>query len=412
MEEQTSVTQDATPSGILGAAMQEGAIVGASTEQQEVSTEAPTEVAELTEEANNTVEGEIPEAEAATEDEAISTEATEDNSSDSNIVNLNIDDNTELTNENEEVSTQTTGNHYGEMLDGEFENEEDLSNHLFAQDERIEELEGRTPEFANDYVKQLNDHVLAGGSAADFVKVQGVNVEDMNTVETLVTELMWNNKGLSKDKALSYLEDKFPNSLDDDGNLDPENASLIIDANKAAKVIKEIQAEDKLVPQTGMSEEEWNSKSESQKEERTTQAQEADNARMEEWMQPVEDELGSLKANGLVLSIGEGEGLKYPVKMDDSYADELIGKVDQALMRSGTSIKDSPKAAKELVELFYIQDNLPKILKAAVLEGSNSVNKEWLKKVNNPSVISRGDEVPTSANTAKSPEEQFRNFGR
>ncbi len=398
---------------IFDAAKESGTLIEESAEQQEESTEATTDAVESTEEANNSVEGEISEAEAETEEETNSEEVNEEDSTDSDIVDLNGNNEVEETSNVEDESSQTGLNHFSEMLGGQFRDEADLNQHLIEQQSRIEELEKKSPEFANDYVAKMNEHVANGGSAADFARVQGVNVDEMNPVEILTTELIWNNPGLTKNEAVAYLEDKFPNSLDDEGNLDPNHPTLKVDANKSASVIKGLQAEDTLVAQTGISEEEWNSKTESQKEEARIQAQEADETRMEEWMQPVEDEIENLKSNGLILPLTNDKGFKYPVKMDEAYENELIAKVDKTLMNMGTSFKDNPKAARELIEMHYKMDNFDKLMRASSEKGANSVNKEWFKKVHNPSVVNRGDEAPASVNTPLSTEEQMnRIFGQ
>jgi hypothetical protein len=120
---------------------------------------------------------------------------------------------------------------------------------------------------------------------------------------------------------------------------------------------------------------------------------------MEAWMQPVEDELDYLKDNGLIIPLTDDKGFRFPFTMDEAYENDLIGRVDQTLMSMGTSIKDNPKAARELMQLHFRNDNFDKIVKAAAEKGANSVNEEWFKKVHNPSVVNRGDEAPASADT-------------
>ncbi len=384
---------------IFDAARESGTLIEESAEQQEESTEATNDTVELTEEANNSTEGEIPETEAATEEETNSEEANEDESTDSDIVNLNDDNTTEETNEGEEESSQTIENHYGEMLDGQFEGEEDLNNHLLELESKITELEERPPEFANDAVAKLNEYVLNGGTVEQFARVQSVNIDDMNAVDILATEIMWSTPGLSKNDAIAYLEEKFPNSLDDDGNLNPNHPTLKVDANKAAQIIKGVQADDTPVKSEGYSKDEWSEMTaKEQQEAQDLKAQETEE-RMEAWMQPVEDELDYLKDNGLIIPLTDDKGFRFPFTMDEAYENDLIGRVDQTLMSMGTSIKDNPKAARELMQLHFRNDNFDKIVKAAAEKGANSVNEEWFKKVHNPSVVNRGDEAPASADT-------------
>ena len=384
---------------IFDAARESGTLIEESAEQQEESTEATNDTVELTEEANNSTEGEIPETEAATEEETNSEEANEDESTDSDIVNLNDDNTTEETNEGEEESSQTIENHYSEMLGGQFEGEEDLNNHLLELESKITELEERPPEFANDAVAKLNEYVLNGGTVEQFARVQSVNIDDMNAVDILATEIMWSTPGLSKNDAIAYLEEKFPNSLDDDGNLNPNHPTLKVDANKAAQIIKGVQADDTPVKSEGYSKDEWSEMTaKEQQEAQDLKAQETEE-RMEAWMQPVEDELDYLKDNGLIIPLTDDKGFRFPFTMDEAYENDLIGRVDQTLMSMGTSIKDNPKAARELMQLHFRNDNFDKIVKAAAEKGANSVNEEWFKKVHNPSVVNRGVEAPASADT-------------
>ena len=285
------------------------------------------------------------------------------------------------------------------MLDGQFEGEEDLNNHLLELESKITELEERPPEFANDAVAKLNEYVLNGGTVEQFARVQSVNIDDMNAVDILATEIMWSTPGLSKNDAIAYLEEKFPNSLDDDGNLNPNHPTLKVDANKAAQIIKGVQADDTPVKSEGYSKDEWSEMTaKEQQEAQDLKAQETEE-RMEAWMQPVEDELDYLKDNGLIIPLTDDKGFRFPFTMDEAYENDLIGRVDQTLMSMGTSIKDNPKAARELMQLHFRNDNFDKIVKAAAEKGANSVNEERFKKVHNPSVVNRGDEAPASADT-------------
>jgi hypothetical protein len=410
MEEQLSVNEDAASMSIFDAAQESGTLVEESqiSEQQDESTEESTGV-EASEESTEQTEGETPEAGETTEDESTE-ESTEEESSDSDIVDLNNDDTQASTEEESSESTEPTGTNFGEILGGQFEDEEDLTNHLIEQDQRIEELEKaqKTPEFANDYVKRMNEHVLAGGSAQQFAKVQGIDVDNMGTVDLLATELMWNNPELSRKDAEAYLERKFPDSLDEDGNLDPNDVTLKVDATKAAKAIKEIQAEDTLIPQGGMTEEEWNEKQEAKLQEDHKAYEEETAKRMEAWMQPVEDEMANLEKNGVVIPLTDDKGFKFAFDGDEAYKNQLIERVDRTLMDMGTSYKENPKAAKQLMEMFFKNDRFNEIVKAASIKGANSANEEWFKKVHNPSVLQKGDQPTGSGNAVPTGEEALK----
>lgn len=410
MEE--SVNDDASPMSIHDAINESHPdMETGSTEQLEDTTEATDKTTEATDESTKTEKEEISNTEDSTEETESTEEATEETSTDSDIVDLTGNNESETTEENDsEAKAETNGINFGEILGGQFEDAEDLETHLVELQEKIEELEEaqKTPEFANEYVEKLNAHVLAGGSAEKFTRVQGVNVDNMNAVEILTIGLMWDNPDFSEKDAKALLESKFENALDEDGNLDASSPILREAANKAAKAIKDIQAEDKLVPQAGVSEEEWNQKTEAQKAEAIESQEAADTERMEAWMQPVEDELNNLKENGIVIPMTDKKGFKFPFKMDAKYEEGLMERVDQALYNAGTSIKDNPKAAKELMTTLFKMDNFDAIVKASSLRGANSVNEEWFKKVQNPSAISKGDEKTSSTSTPSAEEQMNR----
>jgi hypothetical protein len=403
MEEQT------TPFSIVEAAAESNPELNeTSTEQQEESSETQEATTDTSnDETTEVITDETSVTDESTEEEEESTEDNDGTSTDSDIVDLSVDNNQESTEEVDNETEESTSTNFGEILNGEFDDEEELSNYLIEQNQKIEELESNqgTTGFANEYVEKLNAHVLAGGSAEQFTRVQGVNVDNMSAVDILTTGIMWDNPDFSKEDATTLLKSKFRDSVDDDDNLDASNPVLREAANKAAKNIRDIQAEDTIVPQNGVTEEEWSEQhTASQNEERETREIET-TERMEDWMQPGEDALNNLMKNGLVVPLTEEKGFRYAFEGDEKYQNELLGRVDKTLMSMGTSVKENPGAAKGIMEMLYKTDNFDDIMKKASINGANSANKEWFKKAHNPSAIGKGDNSTSESNALPTAEE-------
>jgi hypothetical protein len=306
-----------------------------------------------------------------------------------------------------ETETQENSLNFSEILNGEFSDENDLASYIDELHSRLDEAESKEPKFANDYVKRMNDHVLAGNKASDFARVQGLDLENMSPVEKLTTHLKMNNPNLTDQQAKEYILNKY--DLDDEDN-GSDNTRAIIDSNAAHSEIKKIQADDTPAAKPGMSEDEWNEKLDQFNSERNEALMKEDEARMGEWEKPIENSVENLKKNGIVVDLGNGKGYRYAFDGDQKYVENLVTQVEEALFMSGTSVKESPDLAKQMIEIQYKADNFDKIVKAAMVKGSNSTNEKWFKEVHNPSPISRGDTAQQESTELPSAEEAMNNI--
>jgi hypothetical protein len=386
--------EDHAPTTMREAIEASGGSVGTeeSTEQQaEVQTQETTEetaTEDQTQETTSETQVESSEEETQTEE---TTEEQTTATDEAEFIDLNSEE--EQTQETtEETETQGQPIDFGEILNGEFKNEEDIGGYIEGLHSKIDELEKVTePEFANDAMKKANEYVQNGGTAADFFKVQGVDVATMNPVDTLVTHLKWNNPNLSDSQARDHILEKY--SLED-GDTGSENTQATIDANQAGEEIKKIQADDAPGKGTGLSEEEWNTRQTASQEAENETLLQQDEARMGEWEKPIEDSITNLKEKGIVVDLGNNKGMKYAFNADQKYVDNLVAQAEEALFMSGTSVSESPKLAQQMIEMQYKADHFDKIVKAAVIKGSNTTNKEWFEETNNPSPVARGDKAP------------------
>ena len=403
------------PMSMEDAIVASGGSVGPESSEQQATEETQTTEETASETQTQETSSETQE-EGATEETTTeeTTEETEAATTDEEIIDLETSETTEETTEEttSETSTETSPVKFGEILNGEFDSEEDLAGYLGQVHSEIdslkkenEELKGANePEFANEAIKKANEYVKNGGKAADFFRVQGVDVENMSPADKLVTHLKMNNPDLSDQKAREYIQEKY--NLQD-GENGSENTQMIIDAKQASDEIKKLQADDTPGKGSGLSEEEWNKKLEE-----TTKAEEEallkeDEARMDAWEKPIEDSIKNLQEKGIVVNLGNGKGYKYKVDADDKYFQNLTNQVEEALFMSGTSIQENPELARQMVEMQFKADNFDKILKAAMVKGANSANEAWFKEVHNPSAVQRGDKPSTQGEELPTAEEAF-----
>lgn len=284
-----------------------------------------------------------------------------------------------------------------EILDGEFEDEDDLKGYIETLESKIDEFEkngSKPPEFANDFVKKLNDHVANGGKAETFIRVQGVNVDEMNSVERLTTEIMWNNPDFSKEDAIKYLKRKFPDSLNEDEELDPNDPVLRADGNKAAQFIKEKQAED-ITPSNsvdGKSKEDWEKEYKAAQEEEDLRFEKEEEQRMSEWIPSVDKAVENVQKEGILIPIGNsGKAFRFKFESDDKYIGELKDRVEDSLKSIGLTTKENPKMAEQLLQSSIILDKIGDIVKSYGDKVENFKEEEWFVKMNNPSALKRGD---------------------
>jgi len=302
----------------------------------------------------------------------------------------------------EKSETNQNSLNFGEILNGDFESEEDLSGYIDKQNSLIEELEkAQEPKFANEAVQKLNDYVNNGGTVADFMRVQGAKVDEMSPVEKLSTALVMEYK-ITEAQAREHIQETYDLADDEDGS---NNTKAIIDSKKAGDAIRALQADDTPGKGSGLSEEEWNTKnSESQKQE-----QEAFNAeetkRMDKWESNVEKTVQTFKEKGVRIDIGGGKLFQYDFGNDAKEVETLVSQALEGLYQSGASAEEAPELAREMIEMKFITDNFDKILKAYGNQIANSKNEEWFKETHNPSVIARGDKMPQQSKELPSAEE-------
>ncbi len=295
-----------------------------------------------------------------------------------------------------------------EMFGESFQSIEDVVEYTSELEAHIDELESKTPEFANEFVQKMNEYVLNGGDPVYFAKVNSIDIDGLNPIDALKLDLQWQHN-ISEAEAQAFINQKY--SVDeydeDDGEINPSAVQLKIDATNAKKNLKERQADNTLVEQqpSGLSEEEWSAKQQESFDEQKA----ADDFRMwderEGWAPEVDKAMDSLKNNGLMIDLGNGKAFSYTYGKDDTYSESLITKVDQALYDSGTSRSDNPELAKSIAENIFFLENRAEILKSFGDEIRSMKDEEYHRAMNNPSSVKRGDPISKGERTAVTAEE-------
>jgi hypothetical protein len=320
----------------------------------------------------------------------------------SGFIDLNPSTEESATEEQSQASTNEFNT--SEMFGEQFESVDDVRSALESYNDlvaKVEKLETKTPEFANEFVQKMNEFVMKGGDPVQFAKVQSVNVDNLSPIDALKMDLQWEH-GITEEEALAYINQKYDmDDFDEDsGAINPSAVQLKIDSKNAKENLKSRQADNTLVTPKG---EQSVTRDEIEQYEQA-QAQEkeaADNVRMWDeskgWAKEVDKSLDNLKENGVILDMGNGKGFRFSYDKDDSYTEELVSKVDQALYDSGMSKEDNPVLAKQLMEDIFWLENRNDIMKAYGDEIKSMKTEEYHKMYNNPSAVSKGDPVDDGA---------------
>ena len=311
-----------------------------------------------------------------------------------------IDYNTEQTEDNTETvsNDNDAGFSISEILDGKFETVDALKeriDHLESIEQKYNESSNSDPEFANEFIKKMNDFVKAGKDPLEFAVIQSVKADELSPLEAIKTDLKW-KYGLNDKEAESRIQKQYSTGEeDDDGNPILDTVGIKIDATDARNNIKSVQA-DNTIPEVdnSASRAEW----EAEKDAELKEFQNQENQRMMDstngWMPKVDLGIDNLKKNGVIIPLGDnGKAFKFHYDGDESYTNGLIDRVDQALYDSGMNASDNPELAQSMINDIYFMENKDKIFKAYGEQVRSMNDEDWFKRTNNPSAIKRGDKV-------------------
>lgn len=323
-----------------------------------------------------------------------------------------IDLNTESSNAGgNESSTKESTFNVSEMFGSEFSSVDEVIeqlNYAYDLQAKVTELESKKPTYANEFVEKLDEYVRNGGDPVYFTKIQSANIDSLSPIEALKLDLQWKH-GITDQEAQTYIEDTYKLNEYEEGDINPKEVQLKIDSTAARKNLKDRQADNTLVDtkSKGLSEEEWNAKQQVVVQE----AKKNDDIRMWDeskgWAPIIDKTIEDIKANGVILDLGNGKGFQYAYDKDDKYTEEFIGKVDQALYDSGLSRADNPKLAKDIAENLFFLENKISIMNAYAEQIRSNSDEANFVKSNNPSALNRGNVRTSESAPAKSTEEQM-----
>jgi len=327
-------------------------------------------------------------------------------------LNTNSDESDSLTPVTEGTSNTEESLNVSEMFGEDFKSLNDVHEYAQGLESLIKELETKesTPTYANEFVQKMDEYVRNGGDPVYFAKVNSVKVDDLSPMEALKLDLQWEHN-ISDEEAEAFINHKYNLDEYDEslGEVNPNSIQLKIDSTNAKKNLMDRQADNTLVDvkPSGLSEEEWAAK----EKEAFAEKEKEDDIRMWDenngWAKEVDKTIDTLKTQGIGINLGNNKLFNFAYDKDDSYTEELISRIDQALYDSGLSKNDNPDYARELAENIFLLDNKDEIFRSYAEEIRSMKAEEYFKMSHNPSSISRGDQVPTSDKGTLSAEEQI-----
>lgn len=386
-----------------------------STENQDLSTTEET----TTETAVETTEETLSETQSAAAETTETAETTEEikSKNTTGIVDFNPDETTSTEEASSSEQTQSSSNsiNFNEMFGENYETAEDVQDRLEYADDlesQVEQLQNTSPDFANEFVKKMDEFVRGGGDPVKFAMFNGIEVDKLSPAEAIKLELQWTHNMTPGDAQVimdsKYKTEDFDN--EDGTKVDPASVYMSVDATSAKDNLRKIQADNTLVEAAapaGLSEEQWvERQSEAQSE-----ATEANDLRMWDeqsgWAPEVNKVVNNLQENGVMLDLGNGKGFNFAYDQNEEYTNSLIKKVDQALYDSGTSRQSDPELAKVIMETIFFAENKAAMFKAYGDEVRSMETEAYMKAVHNPSAIKKGAPVPKQNDKMASTEEQM-----
>jgi hypothetical protein len=244
-----------------------------------------------------------------------------------------------------------------------------------ALEERLKEAENKEPEFVNDFMRNLNEHVRNGGNPEDFIRVQSVKVDELESIDVLRTQMKWNNPDLSDGDIQLLLNEKY--KLDEDQFTDEEMrlgaVQMKMDAKQAREQLSQHQ-HDMSVPTSQKSQEEMEA---------------ANTERMNAWDDEIVDMVDDFDA--ISISINNDLTLNYKVAPEEKEA--LENEVYEIIEQTGMEL-DSQEAydtAREIMRNRYIISHFDDIARALGEKARSMTDEQWHKTAHNPSAIPKGD---------------------
>ncbi len=366
---------------------QEGIIAG--TPEVDKATEEIASEATPTDTETTETPGETPketEATVETTEETAEGETTPAEGSEHVVVDL------EPTKSEETSTGKTSGLDLSEIAGGKYKTAEELNSYLEGLENKdttpTEEREGP---FYNELSEAFNNYVSRGGDPAQFMQLQGTDVNNLGDLEAMKLDLMW-NKGFSEQDAKAHLDYKYKQDAEkhDEDEVKAGKFELQSDAAAARDGLKSFQHENKIP----------------ERENHREAFQQEQMERMNPWFPHIDKAIESVTNNGILIPIGSSnKGLKYKAEVTD----EIRTRFEDAIFNYGDG-PPSTEEAKEVLVALCEAHYRPDINKVLVDKVRSNSDKDWFEKTHNPSAKETGDPVEGVPEAGKSIEDQVGGF--
>ena len=266
-----------------------------------------------------------------------------------------------------------------------------------------DELEGykKAPkvEFANDYVKGLNDYVKQGGNKDTYDKIQALDLDKLNGLDAIKALYKWDNPELTDAQIERKLSKKYSQSDDfSDEEKQDGQVDITIDSKSAKSKLAEIKTK-YSVPDA---------------ERERVAGEESEKQRVAAWQPEVKKMLDGLSGIDLILEMEkDAEGKEKPSKVFNyKVTDPELKKQIASDLGEIIQAWDAPVNAETLSDLAdvarqrVIIREFPNIQKAIWNEANTVLEKRYRDKYHVGEDPNRGD-IPQGGSASDSNEDEL-----
>lgn len=255
--------------------------------------------------------------------------------------------------------------------------------------EQLQNLEENKVEFANDFIKSLNDYHAKGGTNTElFVTLQGMKVDEMEPLDVLKTQMKFAHPTLTDEQISTHLAGKYNQLSEEDegyseGAVKQGEISMTIDSGEAKEYLKNMQTEIHTP--------------DPEKERLAGETAETD--RLTKWDPIISKTVTDFTQ--LTIPLNE-KGASFNYDIPEDVKVELQQQLKESLEYSGAELdNDGGETAKQMLFNRYLVDNFDNIARAIAEKSRSMTDEQWIKEINNPSAVKTEDVVPPDPNTEK-----------
>lgn len=265
---------------------------------------------------------------------------------------------------------------------------------LKAYAEKLAALEKNQVNFANDYVKGLNDYLSKGGNREIYDKIQALDLVNLNGLDALKALYKWEHPELTEEQIAKKLDKKYSQSKDfDEDEKELGLVDITIDSKDAKKKLEAIKQKES-VPDAERS---------------RLEQEEAEVQRVAAWKPEVQKIIEAVSGIDVVLESDDKgnptDTFQYKVS-DPKLKQALAEDVNNIL--TAWDVKPTAETVKDVAAV--VQERLwlrerANIVQAVWSEANTRIDKHYREKYHIGDPPPNGDKLPVNTTKATNEDE-------